>query len=141
MSGRIARNIVRLGTAAAAALGVLGTTALPAAAAAPADQRASAHRSTSAGQSISVGQSISAGPGIAPAAAVTASYHCTITANYGWRWEGSCRIYSGELRTITYCANGTSSTGLWIGARPEPWAVWGNCPGSRWTRVVFQSRG
>ncbi|MFD0273034.1 hypothetical protein ACFVHB_03860 [Kitasatospora sp. NPDC127111] len=124
MSGRIARNIAELGMVATAALGVLGTTTLPAAAAAPAAD-----------------QSISAGSGIAQPEAVAASYHCTITADYGWRWEGSCRIYSGELRTITYCANGTSSTGLWIGARPQPWAVWGNCPGSSWTRILFQTRG
>ncbi|TYC77464.1 hypothetical protein [Streptomyces sp. CB01881] len=124
MSGCIARNTARLGMVAAAALGVLGTTTLPAGAAAPAAD-----------------QSISAGSAAAAPAAVTASYHCTITADYGWRWEGNCRIYSGQLRTITYCANGTSTTGLWIGARPEPWAVWGNCPGSSWTRIVFQSRG
>ncbi|MFI6843888.1 hypothetical protein OG535_31230 [Kitasatospora sp. NBC_00085] len=124
MSGCIARNIARLGMVAAAALGVLGTTTLPSAAATPAAD-----------------QSISAGSGVASPEAITASYHCTITADYGWRWEGNCRIYSGELRTITYCANGTSTTGLWIGARSQPWAVWGNCPGSSWTRIVFQTRG
>ncbi|MEU8510114.1 hypothetical protein AB0C76_00815 [Kitasatospora sp. NPDC048722] len=123
MPGRIARKITTFGAAAAAALGILGTTTLPATADAAADQ------------------TITAGPNAAAADAVTASYHCVITANYGWRWEGKCNIYSGELRTITYCANGTSSTGLWIGARPAAWDVWGNCPNSTWTRVLFQSRG
>ncbi|WP_327682701.1 hypothetical protein [Kitasatospora sp. NBC_00458] len=134
MTGRTARNIAKLGMAALAALGVLGTTALPAAARpaapAPAPERPRA-----------ADQTITAGSGVASPTAITASYRCVITADYGWRWEGNCRIYSGELRTITYCANGTSSTGLWIGARPEPWAVWGNCPGSSWTRIAFQSRG
>ncbi|MEU1420283.1 hypothetical protein [Kitasatospora sp. NPDC005751] len=123
MSGCIARNIAKFGMVAAAALGAVGATTLPASAAPAAGD-----------------QSISAGPG-ASAEAVTASYRCTITADYGWRWEGNCRIYSGELRTITYCANGTSTTGLWIGARTQPWAVWGNCPGSSWTRIAFQTRG
>ncbi|MFF1907078.1 hypothetical protein [Kitasatospora sp. NPDC058218] len=123
MSGCIARNIAKFGMVAAAALGALGTTTLPAVAA-----------PTVADQSISAGSGASA-------QAVTASYRCVITADYGWRWEGNCRIYSGELRTITYCANGTSTTGLWIGARTEPWAVWGNCPNSSWTRIVFQTRG
>lgn len=96
MPGHVARKITMFGAAATAALGILGTTPLPAAAEPAADQ------------------TITAGP--TSADAVTASYHCVITANYGWRWEGKCTIYSGELRTITYCANGTSSTGLWIGA-------------------------
>ncbi|MEV7780256.1 hypothetical protein [Kitasatospora sp. NPDC088351] len=123
MSGCIARTFTKLGVVAVAALGVLGTTALPATAEPVPDQ------------------SITAGSGVTTADAIAASYHCVITANYGWRWEGNCTIYSGELRTITYCANGTSTTGLWIGARPQPWAVWGNCPGSSWTRIAFQSRG
>ncbi|MFE2721186.1 hypothetical protein [Kitasatospora sp. NPDC059327] len=123
MSGCIARNIVKVGMVAAAALGAVGATALPTVAAPAATE-----------QSITAGSALSA-------QAVTASYRCVITADYGWRWEGNCRIYSGELRTITYCSNGTSTTGLWIGARPEPWAVWGNCPGSSWTRIVFQTRG
>ncbi|MFF2044906.1 hypothetical protein ACFVVX_31280 [Kitasatospora sp. NPDC058170] len=123
MSGCIARNVAKFGMVAAAALGALGATTLPAAGAPAADQ------------------TITAGSGIAWPTAVTASYNCVITADYGWRWEGNCRIYSGELRTITYCANGTSSTGLWIGARSQPWAVWGNCPGSSWTHIDFQSRG
>ncbi|MGW2250480.1 hypothetical protein ACWCXH_09795 [Kitasatospora sp. NPDC001660] len=122
MSGCIARKIATFGVAAAAALGILGTTALPAAAAPAADQ------------------TITAGPN-APTSAITASYHCVITADYGWRWVGKCNIYSGELRTITYCANGTYTVGLWIGARPAAWDVWGNCPGSSWTRIVFQTRG
>ncbi|MEE1787521.1 hypothetical protein PUR71_32140 [Streptomyces sp. SP17BM10] len=122
MPGRIARKITTFGAAATAALGILGTTTLPAAAEPAADQ------------------TITATPNAATDAA-TASYHCVITANYGWRWEGKCNVYSGELRTITYCANGTSSTGLWIGARPAAWDVWGNCPNSTWTRVLFQSRG
>ncbi|MFJ9952314.1 hypothetical protein [Kitasatospora sp. NPDC091207] len=123
MSGCIARNIAKFGMVAAAALGAVGATALPTVAAPAAAE-----------QSITAGSALSA-------QAVTASYRCVITADYGWRWEGNCRIYSGELRTITYCANGTSTTGLWIGARSEPWAVWGNCPGSSWTRIVFQTRG
>ncbi|MEV7024127.1 hypothetical protein [Kitasatospora sp. NPDC093558] len=122
MSGCIARKIAAFGAATVAALGILGTTALPAAAEPAADR------------------TITAGPNAATDA-ITASYHCVITADYGWRWEGKCNIYSGELRTITYCANGTSSTGLWIGARPEAWDVWGNCPNSTWTRVLFQTRG
>ncbi|MEE1824618.1 hypothetical protein [Streptomyces sp. BE20] len=134
MTGCIARNIARLGMVAAAALGVLGTTTLPATAGPTAHAPA-------AEQARAADQTITAGSGVASPAAITASYHCVITADYGWRWEGNCRIYSGELRTITYCANGTSSTGLWIGARTEPWAVWGNCPGSSWTRIAFQSRG
>ncbi|MEV7923778.1 hypothetical protein [Kitasatospora sp. NPDC088264] len=124
MRGRIARKIATFGAAAAATLGVLGTTTLPAAAA-----------PTVADQTITA-NAIGASPEVA-----AASYHCVITANYGWRWEGYCNVYSGELRTITYCANGTSTTGLWIGARSQAWDVWGNCPGSTWTRIVFQSRG
>ncbi|MFJ4593016.1 MULTISPECIES: hypothetical protein [unclassified Kitasatospora] len=124
MRGRIARKIATFGAAAAATLGVLGTTTLPAAAA-----------PTVADQTITA-NAIGASPEVA-----SASYHCVITANYGWRWEGYCNVYSGELRTITYCANGTSTTGLWIGARSQAWDVWGNCPGSTWTRIVFQSRG
>ncbi|MFJ1931266.1 hypothetical protein ACIOGZ_01130 [Kitasatospora sp. NPDC088160] len=124
MRGRIARKIATFGAAAAATLGVLGTTTLPAAAA-----------PTVADQTITA-NAIGASPEVA-----AASYHCVITANYGWRWEGYCNVYSGELRTITYCANGTSTTGLWIGARSQAWDVWGNCPGSTWTKIVFQSRG
>ncbi|MGW6915273.1 hypothetical protein ACWGB8_15865 [Kitasatospora sp. NPDC054939] len=126
MSGRIAHHVARFGLAAAAALGAIGATTLPATA------------TTLPAPAPAAGEIVA---GAADAQAVAASYRCVITANHGWRWEGNCRIYSGELRTITYCANGTSSTGLWIGARPEPWAVWGNCPGSTWTRVVFQTRG
>ena len=106
MRGCIARKIATFGMAAAAALGMLGTATLPAAA--------------------------------APAHVAAAPYHCVITANYGWRWEGYCNVYSGQLRTITYCANGNYTVGLWIGARPAAWAVWGNCPGSAWTKIVFQ---
>ncbi|MFD0398169.1 hypothetical protein ACFVHI_08810 [Kitasatospora sp. NPDC127121] len=127
MRGRIARKIATFGMAAAAALGVLGTTALPAAAAPTA--------AAAADQTITAG-AIGASPEVA-----AASYHCVITADYGWRWVGYCNVYSGELRTITYCANGTSTTGLWIGARSQAWDVWGNCPGSSWTKIVFQSRG
>ncbi|MFE4515518.1 hypothetical protein ACFRMQ_15155 [Kitasatospora sp. NPDC056783] len=120
MRGRIARKIATCGLAATAALGAFGTTAQPAAAA------------TTPHQSIT--------PGAAAASNTVASeaYHCVITANYGWRWEGYCNVHSGRLRTITYCADGSHTTGLWIGARPNAWAVWGNCPGSTWTRVVFQ---
>ncbi|MEV6975918.1 hypothetical protein [Kitasatospora sp. NPDC093806] len=129
MTGCITRNIAKLGMVAAATLGVLGTTTLPAAA-------VTLPTGAAAGTTVITAKQAATTP-----VAITASYRCVITADYGWRWEGNCRIYSGELRTITYCANGTSSTGLWIGARPEPWAVWGNCPGSSWTRIVFQSRG
>ncbi|MBV6697210.1 hypothetical protein KV557_08755 [Kitasatospora aureofaciens] len=123
MSGCIARKIATFGVTAAAALGVLGTTTLPAAAEPATDQ------------------TVIAGASAALPSVATASYHCVITANYGWRWEGYCNVYSGEMRTITYCADGSHTTGLWIGARPEAWDVWGNCPGSTWTRIVFQSRG
>ncbi|MBO1420004.1 hypothetical protein [Streptomyces sp. FH025] len=120
MRGCITRKIAGFGMAAAAALGLLGTATPPAAAA------SGHHRIVT--------------PGAAAAwPSITATgYHCVITANYGWRWEGYCNVYSGQLRTITYCANGTYSVGLWIGARPQAWAVWGNCPGSTWTKVVFQ---
>ncbi|MER7752151.1 hypothetical protein [Kitasatospora sp. NPDC097643] len=124
MRGRITRKIATFGMTAAAALGVLGTTTLPAAAAPAA-----------------VDQSITAAAAAASPAVAAASYHCVITHDYGWRWEGYCNVYSGELRTITYCADGSHTTGLWIGARPQAWDVWGNCPGSSWTRIVFQSRG
>ncbi|MEU4801699.1 hypothetical protein [Actinosynnema sp. NPDC023587] len=77
----------------------------------------------------------------AQAAAPEASWDCTITAYLGWRWEGWCTGYSGELRTITYCANGTSSTGDWIQPRPAAWFVYGNCSGSTVTSVDFQTRG
>ncbi|MFC5663399.1 hypothetical protein ACFP3U_10460 [Kitasatospora misakiensis] len=129
MTGCIARTFAKLGTVAVAALGVLGATALPATA------DTTDTTATSTEPTVTTVR-----PGTAPVA-ITADYKCTITADYGWRWEGNCRIASGELRTITYCANGTSSTGLWIGARPEPWAVWGNCPNSSWTRIRFESRG
>ncbi|MFJ9691004.1 hypothetical protein [Kitasatospora sp. NPDC101183] len=128
MRGCITRKLATLGMAATAALGVLGTTTLPATAA-PAVER------TTADQTVTPG-TIGASPEVA-----AASYHCVITADYGWRWEGYCNVYSGELRTITYCADGTNTVGLWIGARPEAWDVWGNCPGSSWTRIVFQTRG
>ncbi|WP_316524800.1 hypothetical protein [Kitasatospora brasiliensis] len=120
MRGCIARKIATFGLAAAAAFGVLGTTTLPAAAA------------TAPHQTIT--------PGAAAVSNTVASeaYHCVITANYGWRWEGYCYVYSGQLRTITYCADGSHTTGLWIGARSQAWSVWGNCPGSRWTKIVFQ---
>ncbi|MFJ2862284.1 hypothetical protein [Kitasatospora sp. NPDC087314] len=121
MRGRISRKIATFGVAAAATLGVLGTTTLPAAAAPATDQTITA--------------------GATGASASAASYHCVITADYGWRWVGYCNVYSGELRTITYCANGSHTTGLWIGARPQAWDVWGNCPGSSWTKIVFQTRG
>ncbi|MQS15069.1 hypothetical protein F7Q99_23090 [Streptomyces kaniharaensis] len=122
MRGCIARKIAAFGVAAAATLGVLGTTTLPAAADPIADH------TVIAGQSVGKHS-------------ITASYHCVITADYGWRWEGECNVYSGQLRTITYCADGSHTTGLWIGARPQAWDVWGNCPGSSWTRIVFQTRG
>lgn len=77
----------------------------------------------------------------APVSSTEASWDCVITADYGWRWEGSCQGYSGELRTITYCANGTSTVGAWIQARPAPWFVYGNCSGSSWTGIDFQTRG
>ncbi|MER7845256.1 hypothetical protein ABTZ03_15065 [Kitasatospora sp. NPDC096077] len=120
MRGCIARKIATFGMAVTAALGVLGTATLPAAAAPAADPTITP-------------DIVAASPHID-----ATGYHCVITANYGWRWEGYCNVYSGQLRTITYCANGTSSVGLWIGARPEAWDVWGNCPGSTWTKVVFQ---
>nr|BFD94473.1 hypothetical protein KitaXyl93_58330 [Kitasatospora sp. Xyl93] len=120
MRGRIARKIATFGLAATAALGALGTSTLPAAAA------------TAPSRTVDPGAAEDWNTIAADA------YRCVITANYGWRWEGRCNVYSGWLRTITYCADGSHSTGLWIGARPEAWAVWGNCPGSRWTRVVFQ---
>ncbi|MFE4394095.1 MULTISPECIES: hypothetical protein [Streptomycetaceae] len=120
MRGCIARKIVTFGLAATAALGVLGTTALPAAAATVRTQAITPETDTDWNT------------------VETATYRCVITADYGWRWEGTCNVYSGRLRTITYCADGSSSTGLWIGARPQAWAVWGNCPGSSWTRIVFQ---
>ncbi|GHF33940.1 hypothetical protein GCM10018790_09540 [Kitasatospora xanthocidica] len=109
--------------ATAAALGVLGTTTLPAAAAPAPDQSVTP-------AAVAASNTVAASP-----------YRCAITANYGWRWEGYCYVYSGQLRTITYCADGTHSTGLWIGARPQAWDVWGNCPGSSWTKIVFQWRG
>ncbi|MFJ6772234.1 hypothetical protein ACIQOV_14925 [Kitasatospora sp. NPDC091257] len=120
MRGCIARKIATFGLAATAALGALGATALPAAAA------------TTGTRSVT--------PGAAEAwnTITSEAYHCVITGNYGWRWEGYCNVYSGRLRTITYCADGSHTTGLWIGARPEAWAVWGKCPGSTWTRIVFQ---
>ncbi|MEU3568075.1 hypothetical protein AB0E96_06540 [Kitasatospora sp. NPDC036755] len=120
MRGCITRKIATFGLAATAALGVLGTTAPPAAA-------ATVRTRTATPESTETWNTVA-----------SATYHCVITANYGWRWEGHCNVYSGRLRTITYCANGTSTTGLWIGARPEAWAVWGNCSGSTWTRIVFQ---
>ncbi|MFD5461298.1 hypothetical protein ACFWIQ_00530 [Kitasatospora sp. NPDC127059] len=120
MRGCIARKIAMFGMAGAAALGMLGTATLPAAAAPAADQ------------------TITSGAAASSPEVTATGYHCVITANYGWRWEGYCNVYSGQLRTITYCANGTSSVGLWIGARPQAWDVWGNCPGSTWTKVVFQ---
>ncbi|MFJ7905762.1 hypothetical protein [Kitasatospora sp. NPDC096204] len=120
MRGCIARKFAMFGLAATAALGALGTTTLPAAA--------------------TPGRIRTATPDAIPAwnTVATDTYRCVITGNYGWRWEGRCNVYSGRLRTITYCADGSYSTGLWVGARPEAWAVWGNCPGSTWTRVVFQ---
>ncbi|MBV2156294.1 hypothetical protein [Kitasatospora sp. SUK 42] len=120
MRGCIARKIATFGMAAAAALGLLGTATLPAAA-------ASVHH-----------QIVTPGAAAASPTIDAAAYHCVITANYGWRWEGYCNVYSGRLRTITYCANGKYSVGLWIGARQQAWAVWGNCPGSTWTKIVFQ---
>ena len=120
MRGCSAVEIATFGMAAAAALGLLGTATLPAAAA-PADD-----------------QTITPSAAAASPHVAAAPYHCVITANYGWRWEGYCNVYSGQLRTITYCANGNYTVGLWIGARPAAWAVWGNCPGSAWTKIVFQ---
>ncbi|WP_030234219.1 hypothetical protein [Streptomyces sp. NRRL S-350] len=120
MRGRIARKTATFGLAAVAALGALGATTLPAAAAPAPDQ-------TVTPGAVAASNTVAASP-----------YHCVITANYGWRWEGYCNVYSGQLRTITYCANGSHTTGLWIGARPQAWDVWGNCPGSSWTKIVFQ---
>lgn len=121
MRGSIARKITTFGLAAAAALGVLGTTALPAAAA-----TTTPHRTVTPAADED------------PNTVASDAYRCAVTADYGWRWEGNCHVYSGSLRTITYCADGSHTTGLWIGARPEAWAVWGNCPGSSWARIVFQ---
>ncbi|MET8542016.1 hypothetical protein ABZW03_15365 [Kitasatospora sp. NPDC004799] len=120
MRGCIVRKIATFGLAAAATLGALATTTAPAAAATVRNQTVTP--ATTEAWNTVTGD----------------AYRCVITADYGWRWEGYCNVYSGRLRTITYCADGSHSTGLWIGARPEAWAVWGNCPGSRWTRVVFQ---
>lgn len=59
---------------------------------------------------------------------VTASYNC-----YGFhlinshRWEGGCSVASGSIRTITYCSDGSNRVGGWIGARPNPWFVYGDC--------------
>ncbi|MFI2606742.1 hypothetical protein [Kitasatospora sp. NPDC018619] len=122
MRGHITRKIAAFGLAATAALGVLGATTTPAAA-------ATEQARTIAPEDTEIWTTVAG-----------AAYHCVITANYGWRWEGSCNVYSGQLRTVTYCADGSHTTGLWIGARPQAWAVWGNCPGSTWTRVVFQWR-
>ncbi|MFD9701190.1 hypothetical protein [Lentzea sp. NPDC059081] len=61
-----------------------------------------------------------------PAAA--ANYNC-----YGFhlvspsRWEGGCSVASGQIRTITYCSDGSNRVGGWIGARQDPWFVYGDC--------------
>ncbi|RKT53590.1 hypothetical protein [Saccharothrix australiensis] len=57
-----------------------------------------------------------------------ASYNC-----YGFhkpnphRWAGGCSVASGQIRTITYCSDGSNRVGGWIGARPNPWLVYGEC--------------
>lgn len=122
MRGCIARKIAMFGLVATATLGALGTTTLPAAAATTAARTRSATPEDTATWNTVASE----------------AYHCVITGDYDWRWEGYCNVYRGWLRTITYCADGSHSTGLWIGARPEAWAVWGKCPGSTWTRIVFQ---
>ncbi|WP_224282473.1 hypothetical protein [Streptomyces sp. LS1784] len=123
MRGCIARKIATLGLATVAALSALGTTAQPAAAAATIQD-----------------QTVTPGTAAASNTIAAEAYRCAITANYGWHWEGYCYVYSGQLRTITYCADGSHTTGLWIGARPQAWSVWGKCPGSTWTKIVFQWR-
>ncbi|MFJ9604994.1 hypothetical protein ACIRS1_01395 [Kitasatospora sp. NPDC101176] len=142
MRGCIARMTAVFGTAAAAVLGVLGTTAPPATAltagalsATAVPTGTTATTATTADRTLTT-EALATSPGV-----TAASYRCVITADYGWRWEGRCNVYSGQLRTVTYCADGSHTTGLWIGARPQAWDVWGNCPGSSWTRILFQTRG
>jgi hypothetical protein len=49
-------------------------------------------------------------------------------------WAGKCQVYSGYIRTVTVCANGQYKYGAWIGARSDPWYVYGECIGSSvWT--------
>ena len=59
----------------------------------------------------------------------SASYNCYgfhyVNGNHGW--EGGCSVASGQIRTITYCTDGSNRVGGWIYARPNPWFVSGDC--------------
>jgi hypothetical protein len=113
--------IAKAGMIAAALMGTLFFMASPASAA-PSTSTTGAAQETSA------------------SVPVPAVWDCYDIAYQGDRWTGWCQVYSGEMRTITYCANGRVAYGAWIYARPEPWFVYGDCPGSRVTAVVEQGR-
>ncbi|WP_117214177.1 hypothetical protein, partial [Allorhizocola rhizosphaerae] len=81
---------------------------------------------------------------VAPAGdvGVQASYYCYDFVNHGNRWTGYCRVYSGEIRTITYCSNSAyNSVGAWIGPRTQPWFVYGDCGPSSVVNIGIQTRG
>ncbi|WP_406633203.1 hypothetical protein [Amycolatopsis sp. WGS_07] len=73
-------------------------------------------------------------------ASPTASYDCYgfHKVNDNHRWEGGCYVYSGEIRTITTCDDRTSRVGGWIGARENPWFVYGECAPARVAQNDFQ---
>lgn len=66
--------------------------------------------------------------------------HPQLSADGTW-WEEYCDVYSGQLRTITYCADGTTRIGDWVG--PGHWRLYGYCyeSGSTVAGVAYQKIG
>lgn len=52
-------------------------------------------------------------------------------------WSADCRVYSGQLRSITYCSNATRY-GAWVGA--GYWKFRGDCYGARLDGIGLQDR-
>ncbi|GAA3700878.1 hypothetical protein GCM10022224_078420 [Nonomuraea antimicrobica] len=76
---------------------------------------------------------------------VKASYDCYgfHEVNGGHGWEGGCSVGSGEIRTVTYCTDGSNRLGGWIYARPNPWFVHGDCGSGAFVRwpIHIETRG
>lgn len=75
----------------------------------------------------------------------SASYNCYgfHYVNDGHGWAGGCSVGSGEIRTITYCTDGSNRVGGWIYARPNPWLVSGDCGSGAFVTggIAIETRG